>query len=187
MKIKAAVLRECNKPLTIEELELEPPKEKEVLVKYRYTGFCRSDLHHLLGELGASVPMVVGHESAGVVEEVGPGVTKIKKGDHVVGTWMIPCGDCSECRRGRGNLCRGYHDQFLGGLLLDGTSRIKDKDGNMVRHGSYVAGFASYGVLPEAGGHPYKKRYAPGTGLFYGLLCSYGLGYCHEYSKTAAG
>ena len=71
MKIKAAVLRECNKPLTIEELELEPPKEKEVLVKYRYTGFCRSDLHHLLGELGASVPMVVGHESAGVVEEVG--------------------------------------------------------------------------------------------------------------------
>ncbi len=187
MKIKAAVLRESNKPLTIEELELEPPKEKEVLVKYRYTGFCRSDLHHLLGELGASVPMVVGHESAGVVEEVGPGVTKIKKGDHVVGTWMIPCGECSECRRGRGNLCRGYHDQFLGGLLLDGTSRIKDKDGKMVRHGSYVAGFASYGVLPEAGTIPIRKDMPLEQACFMGCCVPTGWGTVTNIAKLQPG
>ncbi len=74
MKIKAAVLREFKKPLSIEELELDPPKEKEVLIKYLYTGFCHTDLHQMLGEVNIGLPQVIGHETAGVVESVGPGV-----------------------------------------------------------------------------------------------------------------
>ena len=92
MKIKAAVVRETKKPYSIEELELEPPKEKEVLVKWAYTGYCCTDLHILSGELPFAPPLVGGHEAAGIVEDVGPGVTKVKKGDHVVGAWMAPCG-----------------------------------------------------------------------------------------------
>ncbi len=84
MKIKSAVLREPNKPLTIEELELDPPKEKEVLVKYAYTGYCHSDLSVMTGAVHMDLPMAIGHEAAGIVEKVGPGVTTLKKGDHVV-------------------------------------------------------------------------------------------------------
>ena len=134
MKIIGAVLREAGKPYTIEELELGAPKEKEALVRYVYTGYCHSDLHVQLGEVAIALPFVAGHECAGVVEEVGPGCTKVKKGDHVVGTWMVPCGECPQCRRGMGNICTGTFKYFLEGMLLDGTSRIKDRKGEMVRH-----------------------------------------------------
>ena len=80
MKMKAAVLREFEKPVTIEEVELAPPKEKEVLVKTAYTGFCRSDLHFMDGDFEFPLPLVLGHEASGVIEEVGPGVTSLKKG-----------------------------------------------------------------------------------------------------------
>jgi Zn-dependent alcohol dehydrogenase len=76
MKIKAAVLSEVNKPYSIEELELEPPKQKEVLVRYVYTGYCHSDLSNLLGNVQMALPIVAGHEGAGIVEAVGPGCTK---------------------------------------------------------------------------------------------------------------
>ncbi len=79
MKITGAVLREPNKGYSIEELELDPPKENEVLVKYAYTGYCHSDLHLLKGEIPIALPLVAGHEGAGIVEDVGPGVTKVKK------------------------------------------------------------------------------------------------------------
>ncbi len=96
MKIKAAVLREFNKPLSIETLELESPQANEVLVKYVNTGFCNSDLHVMDGALGpVPLPLVVGHEVAGVVEEVGPGVQNVQKGDRVIvplasGLWEVP-------------------------------------------------------------------------------------------------
>ena len=88
---QGAVLREPNQPYSIETLELDPPKEREVLVKYTHTGYCHSDLHLQLGEIPIALPLVAGHEGAGVVEDVGPNVTKVQKGDHVGVTWMIPC------------------------------------------------------------------------------------------------
>jgi Zn-dependent alcohol dehydrogenase len=158
MKIKSAVLREPNKPLTIEELELDPPKEKEVLVKYAYTGFCHSDLSVMTGAVHMDLPMAIGHEAAGIVEAVGPGVTTLEKGDHVVATFMVPCGKCPQCLRGRGNICSGNIAAFVDGMLLDGTSRLKDKNGKMVRHGNFVSGFSSYSVIPEEGAIPIKKE-----------------------------
>jgi len=151
VKIKGAVVREGKKQYSIEELELDPPKEKEVLVRYAYTGYCHSDLSCLLGNIQMMLPLVAGHEGAGIVEEVGPGCTKVKKGDHVVATWMVPCGECPQCRRGMGNICTGTFKYFLEGMMLDGTSRIKDKNGKMVRHGNYISGFSNYTVTPENG------------------------------------
>jgi Zn-dependent alcohol dehydrogenase len=159
MKIRGVVLREINRPYSIEELELDPPKEKEALVRYVYTGYCHSDLHNLLGEVRMAIPLVAGHEAAGVVEEVGPGCTRVKKGDHVVATWMIPCGKCPQCIKGMGNICSGNFTHFVNGMLLDGTSRIKDKDGNMVRHGNFVSGLADYMVVPEGGLIPVPKEF----------------------------
>jgi Zn-dependent alcohol dehydrogenase len=117
MKIKSAVLRAPNKPLSIEELELDPPKQREVLVKYAYTGFCHSDLSVMTGAVHMDLPMAIGHEAAGVVEDVGPGVTSVKKGDHVVATFMVPCGKCPQCLRGRGNICSGNMGAFVNGML----------------------------------------------------------------------
>jgi Zn-dependent alcohol dehydrogenase len=157
MKIKSAVLRDTKKPLSIEELELDPPKEHEILVKYAFTGFCHSDLSVMRGSVYMDLPMAIGHEAAGVVEEVGNNVTKVKKGDHVVATFMVPCGKCPQCLRGRGNICTGNMGAFVNGMLLDGTSRLTDKDGKMVRHGNFVSGFSSYSVIPEDGAIPIPK------------------------------
>lgn len=159
MKVKAAVLRGINEPYRIEELELAPPKEKEVLVKYAYTGYCHSDLSIKQGGIIETMPKVVGHECAGVVEAVGPNVTKAQVGDHVVSTWMVPCGQCPTCREGFGNVCMGNFENFAAGVLLDGTSRYTDKDGKTVQHNSFVSGFSSYSVVPEDGVIPIRKDF----------------------------
>lgn len=157
MKIKAAVLRRFKEPLSIEELELEPPREGEVLIKHVNTGFCHTDLHQMLGEFHIGLPLVLGHETAGVVEKVGPGVTGVKKGDHVVSNFIVSCGKCPECLRGMGHLCSGYEESFVQGTMLDGTSRLRDKAGHPVGHGLYVSGFSTHGVMPEGGVVPIRK------------------------------
>jgi len=187
MKIRSAVLRETNKPLTIEELELAPPKEKEVLVKSVFTGFCHSDLHLMLGEIPIGLPMAIGHEMAGVVEDVGPGVTKVKKGDHVVGTWMVPCGKCPQCLRGMGNICSGNFGAFLMGMQLDGTSRLTDKKGEMVRHGNFVSGFSNYTVLPEDGAIVLPKEFPLDQACFMGCCVPTGWGSVFNTAKIKPG
>lgn len=157
MKIKGAVLREVNKPYTFEELELDSPHEHEVLVKWLYTGYCHSDLSNLKGRTMMAMPMVAGHECAGVVAGVGKGVTKVKEGDHVVGTWMVPCGFCPECRKGMGNICSGNFGPFVAGTMLDGTSRIKDMNGQTVLHGNFLSGYSDYTIVPEGGLVPIRK------------------------------
>ncbi len=187
MKVTAAVLREPNKPYTIEELELEPPKEREVLIRYAYTGYCHSDLHLQLGEIPIMLPLVAGHEGAGVVEDVGPGVTKVKKGDHVGVTWMIPCGKCPQCLRGMGNICSGNFGNFLEGMLLDGTSRYKDKNGEMVRHGNFVSCFSTYSVVPEDGVIPMPKEFPLEYAALMGCCVPTGWGTVTNTAKVQPG
>ena len=151
MKIKAAVLREYKKPVSIEQIELSPPKEKEVLVKTAYTGFCHSDYNFIAGNSKFPLPLVLGHEASGVVEDVGPGVTSVKKGDHVVAAWMCPCGTCPECTSGQGHICRKSHEMHGAGALMDMTSRLTDSKGNRLNHEILVSGFAEYMVIPEIG------------------------------------
>lgn len=149
MRMRAAVVRECGKPISVEEVELAPPKEKEVLVKTKFTGYCHSDWCVAAGVITPQLPVVIGHESSGIVEAVGSGVTTVKKGDHVVATWMIACGSCPQCRSGRGHICSTSHATHAKGGLWDGTSRLTDSKGEELHHFVFVSGLAEYMVLPE--------------------------------------
>src|SRR5438477_278241 len=104
MKTKAAILWEVGKDWSVEEIELDPPKEGEVLVKMAASGLCHSDEHLLTGDLPFDLPIIGGHEGAGVVEEVGPGVTTLKAGDHVVFGFIPSCGRCPSCSTGHPKL-----------------------------------------------------------------------------------
>src|SRR5512132_4431256 len=137
MRMKAAVCREHGKPITIEEVELAPPKETENLVRTAYTGFCHTDWSVVSGALDFPLPLELGHEASGVVEEVGSAVTSLKKGDSVVATWMIPCGTCPQCTSGRGHIC-SVSDKLHGfGGLLDGTSRLTGSAGEKLHHHTF--------------------------------------------------
>lgn len=105
MKTKAAVIVEAGKPFEIEELELDGPRENEVLIRYTHAGLCHSDLHVLNGDFPARLPIVGGHEGAGVIEAVGPGVTRAKPGDHVVCSFIPNCGTCRWCATGQQAIC----------------------------------------------------------------------------------
>jgi S-(hydroxymethyl)glutathione dehydrogenase/alcohol dehydrogenase len=187
MKIKAAVIREVKKPYSIEELELDPPQEKEALIRIIYTGYCHSDMGNMEGHVQLALPLVAGHEAAGIVEEVGPGCTRLKKGDHVVATWMIPCGHCIQCTRGRGNLCTGTMKAFVEGMLLDGTSRIRDKNGEMVRHGNFVSGFSNFSVVPEDGLIVLPKDFPLEYGCLMGCCIPTGWGSVTNTAKVQPG
>ncbi|GAA4793663.1 NDMA-dependent alcohol dehydrogenase [Actinomycetospora chlora] len=105
MRTTAAVLHEVGKPLEIEEVELDGPGEGEVLIRFTHAGLCHSDLHVVQGDIAGRLPMVLGHEGAGVVEDVGPGVTRVAPGDHVVCSFVPSCGACHWCATGQQAIC----------------------------------------------------------------------------------
>lgn len=123
MKTRAAVLRGLGKDWEIAELELDPPRTGEVLVRWAASGLCHSDEHLRTGDIPARHPIVGGHEGAGVVEEVGDGVTRLKPGDHIVCSFLPVCGHCRFCARGMSNLC-DLGMFLLDNCLLDGTFRF---------------------------------------------------------------
>ena len=123
MKTKAAVLWEVGAPWSIEEIELDPPKAGEVLVKMVASGMCHSDEHLTTGDLPAMLPVIGGHEGAGIVQEVGEGVTWLAPGDHVVFGFIPSCGKCPSCSNGHQNLCDLGAAMGLGRQITDGTSR----------------------------------------------------------------
>ncbi len=147
IKMKAAVLYELNQPVVVEELELEKPKEREVLVKMVASGVCHSDLSVTNGTIPLPLPIVLGHEGAGIVEEVGPGVTAVKPGDHVILSWVPNCGQCSFCAMGRSYLCEA-RALTRGGTMLDGTRRIR-KGTKEYNHMLGVSTMATHTVVPE--------------------------------------
>ena len=123
MKTKAAVLHGPHKPFEIMELDLDAPGPGEVLIKYSAAGLCHSDLHLIDNDLVPRFPIVGGHEGAGVIEDVGPGVTKVKPGDHVVCSFIPSCGTCRYCSTGRQNLC-DMGASILQGSMPDGSFRF---------------------------------------------------------------
>ena len=108
------MLYEPNKPIEIEELDLDGPREGEVLIRYTHAGLCHSDVHVAHGDLEARLPMVLGHEGAGIIEEVGPGVTRVEAGDHVVCSFIPNCGTCRYCATGQQSICD------MGATILEG-------------------------------------------------------------------
>ncbi len=154
MKIKAAVLDRMGvappyaetKPLTIRELDLDPPGHGEVLVRMAAAGLCHSDLSVINGDRPRPMPMALGHEAAGVIEDVGPGVNDLEAGDHVVMVFMPSCGHCLPCAEGRPALCEPGAVANGAGTLLSGERRLHC-DGADVSHHLGVSAFATHAVM----------------------------------------
>lgn len=156
MKIKAGILWETGKPrpyadslpLSIEEVDLDPPGSGEVLVQIKAAGLCHSDLVAINGERARPTPIVIGHEAAGIVTELGPGVSDFEVGDHVVPAYVASCGKCEMCREGRPALCKPATISNIAGKMRDGTTRLH-KNGTRINHHSGVAAFAEYSVISQ--------------------------------------
>ncbi|PCI43784.1 MAG: dehydrogenase [Moraxellaceae bacterium] len=159
MKIKAAVMRELDGLLSIEELDIAPPKENEVLIKTTASGICHSDYSVLHGVLRSPLPVVLGHEGAGIVEAVGPGVTNVKPGDHVLVSLSPSCGKCAMCLEEREYLCMEMSKASNRGTMMDGTTRLTahsatrhtagtSSDEEEVRQLCGIASFAEKMVVP---------------------------------------
>jgi S-(hydroxymethyl)glutathione dehydrogenase / alcohol dehydrogenase len=149
MKMRAAVLEEFGEPLVVQEMELADPKEGEVLVRLVACGVCHTDLYTASGvDPSGYAPTVLGHEGAGVVEAIGPGVEDLEVGDHVVTLFSPQCGECVHCLDERTNLCLAIRDQQNKGYLPDGTTRLH-RGGEEIRHFMGTSTFAECTVMPE--------------------------------------
>jgi len=149
MKIRAAVAWEAGKPLEVEEIELQGPQAGECLVRLAATGVCHTDAYTLSGaDPEGLFPVVLGHEGAGIVEEVGPGVVDLAPGDHVIPLYTPECRECKFCLSGKTNLCQKIRATQGRGLMPDGTSRLS-KRGRPIHHYMGTSTFAECTVLPE--------------------------------------
>jgi len=149
MKTRAAVALEAGKPLSIETVDLEGPRDGEVLVEIKSTGICHTDEFTLSGaDPEGLFPAILGHEGAGVVVDVGKGVTSVKKGDHVIPLYTPECRECSYCTSGRTNLCQAIRETQGQGVMPDGSSRFS-LNGEKLFHYMGTSTFANHTVLPE--------------------------------------
>lgn len=148
--IRAAVLEAVNKPMAITELEIGDPRPGEVLVRVAHCGVCHSDLSVIDGGFPAPLPVVLGHEAAGVVEAVGAGVTTVVPGDKVILSPVPNCGTCFFCERGHPTLCETHAGALISATMADGTSPLT-RDGQTVWRGLATAGFAELAMMPEVG------------------------------------
>jgi S-(hydroxymethyl)glutathione dehydrogenase/alcohol dehydrogenase len=149
MKTRAAVALAAGKPLEIMKLDLAGPKQGEVLVRMVATGVCHTDAYTLSGDDPEGIfPSVLGHEGGGIVEEVGPGVTSLKPGDHVIPLYTAECRQCKFCLSGKTNLCQAVRATQGQGLMPDGTSRFS-MNGETVFHYMGTSTFSEYTVVPE--------------------------------------
>ena len=148
MRIRAAVLEATGGPMPVQELELAEPRAREVLVRIEASGVCHSDQNAIDGTAPTRCPAVLGHEGAGVVERVGPGVTRVAPGDHVALSWAPSCGVCDECLRELPHLCSTAWPAMGEGGLVDRTTRLS-RNGEPIYHYSFISSFAEAAVVPE--------------------------------------
>jgi len=175
MQIKAAVFYEVGKPFSVETLDLAEPRAGEVLIKVAAAGVCHSDWHLMTGATKHTTPVVPGHEGAGVVESVGPGVAKFKPGDHVALSWAPNCGACFYCLNDHPSLCETYVGPIWDGVMLDGTTRLT-KNGQPVYHFSALACFADHCVVPQECCVPMSKDVPLTIAALIGCAVTTGVG-----------
>ena len=150
MKALAAVLHEPGKPLSVEEVEVLPPKPGEVQIRVSAAGVCHSDLHVIKGHLKMPMPIIPGHEGSGIVEAVGEGVSELAEGDHVLPMWRMSCGRCEYCLGGRPALCDVGTKMRFTGLMPDGETRFKSSSGQPILHYAGISTFSELATMPEA-------------------------------------
>jgi NDMA-dependent alcohol dehydrogenase len=171
--MKAAVLYETNKPLVIEEVDIDPPKAHEMRVKLAAAGVCRSDLHFMKGEAIIATPAVLGHEGSAVVQEIGEGVTSVAPGDHVILCFAPYCGHCTSCLTGHSNRC-DTHQQATG-KMFDGTNRIH-VGGRDLTQMAKLACFAEEAIVPETGVAKIDPSIPMGVAALIGCSVTTGVG-----------
>ena len=184
MKTKAAVCYQPHAPLVVEELDIDAPKEGEVLVRVASAGVCHSDYHVMKGEWNPPLPMVLGHEGAGVVEAVGPGVTMSKPGDHVILNFRPNCGWCKYCASGRPVLCNGADTARW--MMFDGTSRLH-KGSTEYFHFARTACFSEYAVVPQSGAVPIRHDMPLDKACLVGCSVMTGVGAVTNTAKVTPG
>ncbi|MCB1837837.1 MAG: S-(hydroxymethyl)glutathione dehydrogenase/class III alcohol dehydrogenase [Alcanivoracaceae bacterium] len=187
MKSRAAVAFAPGKPLEIVEIDVAPPKKGEVLVKITHTGVCHTDAFTLSGDDPEGVfPAVLGHEGAGIVVEVGEGVTSVKPGDHVIPLYTAECGQCKFCKSGKTNLCSSVRETQGKGLMPDGTTRFS-YNGEPIYHYMGTSTFSEYTVVAEVSlakinpDAPHEKVCLLGCGV------TTGIGAVHNTAKVKEG
>lgn len=176
MQIHAAVLEQPNTPFQIETLTLDDPRDGEVLVRIVASGVCHSDYHLVTGDTKHPLPVVCGHEGAGVVESVGPNVTRVQVGDHVTLSWTPDCGECFYCERGQPNLCETYTEPIWNGVMLDGTTRLHRANGDPVYAYCGLATFAEYAVVPQQSCVPIRQDVSLEAAALVGCAVATGVG-----------
>ena len=175
MQMQAAILNEANTPFSIETVELEAPKTGEVLIKMAAAGVCHSDWHVVEGLSYFPMPIICGHEGAGIVEAIGAGVTRVSPGDHVTLSFRANCGTCFYCQNSKPNLCEVYTPVLKSGLLKDGSSRIS-RNGEPVYIMTGLGCFAEYVVIPEDACVPVREDVPLEVAALVGCAVSTGVG-----------
>ena len=186
MNFQAAVLNQINAPLAIETLTMAPLAPTDVLVRVRASGLCHTDLEVIQGALAYPLPIVLGHEGAGVVEAVGNEVTQVRAGDHVICSWNPHCGHCFYCERDLPILCEPFSRNQPRGFLLDGRSRMS-RDGATVHHYSVTSTHAQYSVVPESGAIVIPKEIAFDRACIIGCGVMTGVGAAVRKARVEAG
>ena len=187
MKTRAAVAFEAKRPLEIVELDLEGPKAFEVLVEVKATGICHTDAYTLDGlDSEGLFPSVLGHEGAGTVREVGPGVTSVKVGDHVIPLYTPECRQCKSCLSRKTNLCTAIRATQGKGLMPDGTSRFSYK-GQPIYHYMGCSTFSNYTVLPEIAVAKIREDAPFDTACYVGCGVTTGVGAVVNTAKVEPG
>jgi S-(hydroxymethyl)glutathione dehydrogenase / alcohol dehydrogenase len=187
MKIRAAVLEHFGDPLVVTDVDLAEPSAGEVLVRLEACGVCHTDMYTASGaDPSGYAPTVLGHEGAGVVERLGPGVTSVKPGDRVVTLFSPQCRECVHCRDPRTNLCLAIRDQQNRGFLPDGTTRLS-RDGDPIRHFMGTSTFAQYTVMPEIALAHISPEAEPDRACLFACGLSTGLGAAMNTAQVQPG
>lgn len=186
MKTSAALLTNPSQPFRIESVDLDEPKADEVLIRVAAVGVCHSDWHLVTGATKHPMPVIPGHEGAGVVEAIGPGVTDVKVGDHVVLNWAPACGTCFYCLHDRSNLCETYTAPIWAGTMLDGTSRIRWNDQTVYSYCG-LAAFSQHTVVPRKSCVVIRKDVPLEVAALVGCAVATGVGAAMFTARVQAG
>ncbi len=186
MRFKAAVLEATRSPLSIAEVELAPLRAGDVLVRMEASGLCHTDLEVIEGQLAYPLPIVLGHEGAGIVEAVGSAVGLVRPGDKVVCSWNPNCGHCFYCDRDQPILCEPVTLHQPNGRLTDGSVRLS-LDGRPLHHFSVVSSHAQYAVVPESGAVRVPAELSSDLACLIGCGVMTGVGAVCRFAPVAAG
>lgn len=187
LSYRAAVLHEAHAPLTIETVTAETLRASDVLVRIKAAGLCHTDLEVIEGGLRYPMPIVLGHEAAGIVEEVGPEARGVKPGDHVVLSWNPHCGGCFYCDRSLPILCEGYLSEGPKALAFDGAPRARLADGRELRQLMFLGAFGEYCIVPDQQAIPVPREIPFDRACLIGCGVMTGAGAAMNVASISAG